>query len=108
MTARLLEGGPIAAEIRDGVAADVASFTRTEGRPPGLRVVIVGRDAPLAGQLAHQRLGPDLRWRQSLDTGRNLGAGIRLIEVTLTTRDALSAIVGHAPGLLGEPDRTPP
>ena len=46
MTARLLEGGPIAAEIREGVAADVASFKRTEGRPPGLRVVIVGRDAP--------------------------------------------------------------
>jgi methylenetetrahydrofolate dehydrogenase (NADP+)/methenyltetrahydrofolate cyclohydrolase len=42
----LLEGGPIAAEIREGVAADVASFARAEGRPPGLRVVIVGRDAP--------------------------------------------------------------
>jgi methylenetetrahydrofolate dehydrogenase (NADP+)/methenyltetrahydrofolate cyclohydrolase len=28
------------------VAADVARFVRTEGRPPGLRVVIVGRDAP--------------------------------------------------------------
>jgi methylenetetrahydrofolate dehydrogenase (NADP+)/methenyltetrahydrofolate cyclohydrolase len=46
LTARLLEGGPIAAEIREGVAADVASFTVAEGRPPGLRVVIVGRDAP--------------------------------------------------------------
>lgn len=46
MTARLLEGGPIAAEIREGVAADVAAFVRSEGRPPGLRVVIVGRDAP--------------------------------------------------------------
>ena len=43
LTARLLEGGPIAAEIRDAVAEDVASFTRTQGRPPGLRVVIVGR-----------------------------------------------------------------
>jgi methylenetetrahydrofolate dehydrogenase (NADP+) / methenyltetrahydrofolate cyclohydrolase len=46
LTARLLEGGPIAAEIREGVAADVARFVRAEGRPPGLRVVIVGRDAP--------------------------------------------------------------
>lgn len=46
MTARLLEGGPIAAEIREGVSADVAAFTRSEGRPPGLRVVIAGRDAP--------------------------------------------------------------
>jgi methylenetetrahydrofolate dehydrogenase (NADP+)/methenyltetrahydrofolate cyclohydrolase len=44
--ARLLEGGAIAAEIRIAVAEDVASFTRTHRRPPGLRVVIVGKDAP--------------------------------------------------------------
>ncbi len=44
--ARLLEGGVIAAEIRVAVAEDVASFTNTQGRPPGLRVVIVGKDAP--------------------------------------------------------------
>jgi len=42
----LLEGGLIAAEIREVVAEDVASFVRSEGRPPGLRVAIVGRDAP--------------------------------------------------------------
>ncbi len=44
--ARLLEGGPIADEIRTAVAEDVASFTAAQGRPPGLAVVIVGRDAP--------------------------------------------------------------
>src|SRR6476661_7203080 len=44
--ARLLEGGPIADEIRTAVAEDVASFTAASGRPPGLAVVIVGRDAP--------------------------------------------------------------
>ena len=44
--ARLLQGGPIAAEIRAAVAEDVASFTRSRGRPPGLAVVIIGRDAP--------------------------------------------------------------
>ena len=44
--ARLLEGGAIAAEIRTAVAEDVASFATAEGRPPGLRVVIVGKDAP--------------------------------------------------------------
>ena len=43
---RLLEGGPIAAEIRAAVAEDVATFTATRGRPPGLAVVIIGRDAP--------------------------------------------------------------
>jgi methylenetetrahydrofolate dehydrogenase (NADP+)/methenyltetrahydrofolate cyclohydrolase len=44
--ARLLEGGPIASEIRTAVAEDVATFTAANGRPPGLAVVIVGRDAP--------------------------------------------------------------
>lgn len=42
----MLEGGAIAAEIRIAVAEDVASFTETQRRPPGLRVVIVGKDAP--------------------------------------------------------------
>jgi methylenetetrahydrofolate dehydrogenase (NADP+)/methenyltetrahydrofolate cyclohydrolase len=46
--ARLLQGGPIAAEIRAAVAEDVASFTASQGRAPGLAVVIIGRDAPSA------------------------------------------------------------
>jgi methylenetetrahydrofolate dehydrogenase (NADP+)/methenyltetrahydrofolate cyclohydrolase len=45
-TARRLEGKPIADEIRAAVAEDVVSFTAAHGRPPGLAVVIVGRDAP--------------------------------------------------------------
>jgi methylenetetrahydrofolate dehydrogenase (NADP+)/methenyltetrahydrofolate cyclohydrolase len=44
--ARLLLGKPIAAEIRQAVAEDVETFRASEGRPPGLAVVIVGRDAP--------------------------------------------------------------
>ncbi|MBI3747894.1 MAG: bifunctional 5,10-methylenetetrahydrofolate dehydrogenase/5,10-methenyltetrahydrofolate cyclohydrolase [Chloroflexi bacterium] len=44
--ARLLEGGAIAEEIRTAVAEDVSTFSATRGRAPGLRVVIVGRDAP--------------------------------------------------------------
>jgi methylenetetrahydrofolate dehydrogenase (NADP+) / methenyltetrahydrofolate cyclohydrolase len=45
-TARRLEGKPIADEIRAAVAEDVVAFTTEQGRPPGLAVVIVGRDAP--------------------------------------------------------------
>jgi len=44
--ARLLEGAPIANEIRTAVAEDVVTFTADHGRPPGLAVIIVGRDAP--------------------------------------------------------------
>ena len=46
VSARLLEGAPIAAEVRARVAADVMDFTAVEGHPPGLAVVVCGRDAP--------------------------------------------------------------
>lgn len=45
-SARLLEGGPIAAEIRQAVAEDVEAYRGRHGRAPGLAVVICGRDAP--------------------------------------------------------------
>ena len=46
MGARLLEGGPIAAEIRARVTADIAAFKARHGRAPALAVVVCGRDAP--------------------------------------------------------------
>ena len=42
--ARLLLGGPIAAEIRLAVAEDVEAYRARTGHAPGLAVVIVGRD----------------------------------------------------------------
>jgi methylenetetrahydrofolate dehydrogenase (NADP+)/methenyltetrahydrofolate cyclohydrolase len=44
--ARLLEGAPIAAEIRERVARDAAAYAATHGFPAGLAVVVCGRDAP--------------------------------------------------------------
>ena len=44
--ARLLQGGPIAREIRQAVSEDVAAYVERHGRGPVLAVVIVGRDAP--------------------------------------------------------------
>ena len=44
--ARLLQGGPIASEIRQAVSEDVAAYRERRGRVPALAVVIVGRDAP--------------------------------------------------------------
>jgi methylenetetrahydrofolate dehydrogenase (NADP+)/methenyltetrahydrofolate cyclohydrolase len=43
---RLLRGGPVAADVRAAVAADVAAFKADLGYTPELAVVIVGRDAP--------------------------------------------------------------
>jgi methylenetetrahydrofolate dehydrogenase (NADP+) / methenyltetrahydrofolate cyclohydrolase len=45
-TARRLEGAPFASEIRERVAADVASYVTEHGYPPGLAVVVCGRSAP--------------------------------------------------------------
>ncbi|HEY7446337.1 MAG TPA: bifunctional 5,10-methylenetetrahydrofolate dehydrogenase/5,10-methenyltetrahydrofolate cyclohydrolase [Vicinamibacterales bacterium] len=44
MTARLLEGAPIARQIRQELHDRVADFTRQAGRPPGLGIVLVGDD----------------------------------------------------------------
>jgi methylenetetrahydrofolate dehydrogenase (NADP+)/methenyltetrahydrofolate cyclohydrolase len=42
----LLKGGPIAADIRETVAADVAAFKSENGYTPELAIVVVGADAP--------------------------------------------------------------
>jgi methylenetetrahydrofolate dehydrogenase (NADP+)/methenyltetrahydrofolate cyclohydrolase len=44
MTARLLDGKTLAQKVRTEVAAQVARFTQTHGRPPGLDVVLVGEN----------------------------------------------------------------
>src|SRR6185503_16504917 len=44
--ARRLDGAPFASEIRDRVAADVATYVKEHGHPPGLAVVVCGRSAP--------------------------------------------------------------
>ena len=44
--ARRLEGAPFASEIRERVAADVATYVNEHGHPPGLAVVVCGRSAP--------------------------------------------------------------
>ena len=46
--ARLLQGSPIAAEMRARVTEDVAAFKTRHGFTPALAVVMVGRDAPSA------------------------------------------------------------
>jgi len=42
MTAKLIDGKAIAAEIRTEIRAEVSSLERTFGRPPGLATVLVG------------------------------------------------------------------
>jgi methylenetetrahydrofolate dehydrogenase (NADP+)/methenyltetrahydrofolate cyclohydrolase len=68
--ARLLQGAPIAAEIRASVKDDVAAFKRRHGFVPALAVVIVGRDAPSTVYL-----------EQILRSCRNVGIVGHLVEM---------------------------
>lgn len=68
--ARLLEGGPIASEIRQAVAEDVAAYRERHGRAPVLAVVICGRDAPSMVYL-----------RQIIRGSEKVGIEGRLVEV---------------------------
>ena len=109
--ARLLEGAPIAAEIRAGVAADVTAYKAAYGRPPGLAVVICGRDAPSMVYLerilkACQQVGiatqlvdipGDVPRTQELD----LGAAIR----RLNADPAIAGIIVQMPLPAGVPLR---
>jgi methylenetetrahydrofolate dehydrogenase (NADP+)/methenyltetrahydrofolate cyclohydrolase len=67
----LLRGGPIAADVRTTVAADVAAFRDEHGFAPALAVVIVGRDAPSTVYL-----------HKILDGCRTVGIVDRLVELT--------------------------
>jgi methylenetetrahydrofolate dehydrogenase (NADP+) / methenyltetrahydrofolate cyclohydrolase len=89
-TARLLEGGPIAAEIRAAVAEDVLSFTAAQGRPPGLAVVIIGRDAPSTVYL-----------EQILRGCAKVGIDARFVELEGEATEA--TIVETIRGLNGDP-----
>jgi methylenetetrahydrofolate dehydrogenase (NADP+) / methenyltetrahydrofolate cyclohydrolase len=68
--ARLLQGGPIAAEIRQAVGEDVAAYRDRHGRAPVLAVVICGRNAPSMVYL-----------QQILRSCEKVGIAGRLVEV---------------------------
>ncbi len=70
MAAQLLKGGPVAAEIRAGVAEDVVAFRADFGYTPELAIVVVGADAPSLVYL-----------RKILDGCEKVGIGGRLVEL---------------------------
>jgi methylenetetrahydrofolate dehydrogenase (NADP+)/methenyltetrahydrofolate cyclohydrolase len=68
---RLLQGAPIAAEIRAAVRDQVSALRRRRGLAPTLAIVIVGRDAPSTVYL-----------EQILRSCRNVGISGRLVEIS--------------------------
>jgi methylenetetrahydrofolate dehydrogenase (NADP+) / methenyltetrahydrofolate cyclohydrolase len=74
---RLLRGGPIAATIREQVAADVAAFKLEHDYTPALAVLVVGKDAPSAVYL-----------HKILDGCRLVGIEDRLVELHAAATEA--------------------
>jgi methylenetetrahydrofolate dehydrogenase (NADP+)/methenyltetrahydrofolate cyclohydrolase len=52
VTARVIDGRAVAAEVRATVAAEVAEFVAEHGRPPGLATVLIGDDPASAVYVA--------------------------------------------------------
>jgi methylenetetrahydrofolate dehydrogenase (NADP+)/methenyltetrahydrofolate cyclohydrolase len=88
--ARLLEGGPIASEIRQAVSEDVAAYRERHGRSPVLAVVICGRDAPSMVYL-----------RQIIRGCEKVGIEGRLVEVDGEASEA--SLVEAIQGLNADP-----
>ena len=88
--ARLLEGGPIASEIRQAVSEDVAAYRERHGRAPVLAVVICGRDAPSMVYL-----------QQILKSCEKVGIEGRLVEIDGEASEA--SLVEAIQGLNADP-----
>jgi methylenetetrahydrofolate dehydrogenase (NADP+)/methenyltetrahydrofolate cyclohydrolase len=87
---RLLAGGPIAAEIREGLCSDFTAFKARWGYTPALAIVLVGADAPSAVYL-----------QQILRTCQKVGVEGRLVEIGAEATD--DALCGRIEELNADP-----
>jgi methylenetetrahydrofolate dehydrogenase (NADP+)/methenyltetrahydrofolate cyclohydrolase len=83
MSARLLEGAPVALQIRHELQDRVAVFTRHAGRPPGLGIILVGDD-PASEIYVHAKL------RAAKETG--LWADFHHLPSTSTLGEVLATV----------------
>ena len=85
MSARLLDGRAIAAQIRESVLPDVRAFTVSAGRPPGLAIVLVGTDP-----------SSEIYVRNKVRTGTESGLWVDLQRLAATAAlDELLALVAR-------------
>ena len=84
MSARILNGAGVAATIRAELAPRVAAFTASQGRPPGLGIVLAGTHAP-----------SEIYVRNKLKAASDIGCRAELVRLAETaTLDAALAAVG--------------
>jgi methylenetetrahydrofolate dehydrogenase (NADP+)/methenyltetrahydrofolate cyclohydrolase len=83
MTARLLDGQALAARMQHELTPDVAAFTATHGRPPGLAIVLVG-DNPAS----------EVYVRNKLKSGAAVGfrTDLERLPATATLDEALALV----------------
>ncbi len=83
MTARVLDGPSVAADIRAKVAPAVAAFTAAAGRPPGLGIVLVGEDP-----------ASEIYVRNKVKAGGESGLRVDLLRLpaTATIQDLLAVV----------------
>jgi methylenetetrahydrofolate dehydrogenase (NADP+)/methenyltetrahydrofolate cyclohydrolase len=83
LTARILDGRAVAAEIREAVLPEVHAFTARAGRPPGLGIVLVGEDP-----------SSEIYVRNKVQSGTESGLWVDLQRLPATaTLDQLLALV---------------
>jgi methylenetetrahydrofolate dehydrogenase (NADP+)/methenyltetrahydrofolate cyclohydrolase len=54
MTARVLDGQALAAQMQEAIKPEVAAFTQKHGRPPGLGIVLAGNDPASQVYVGHK------------------------------------------------------
>jgi len=83
MTARVLDGPSVAADIRAKVAPAVQAFTAAAGRPPGLGIVLVGEDP-----------ASEIYVRNKVKAGAESGLRVDLLRLpaTATLQDLLASV----------------
>ncbi len=83
MTARVLDGPSVAADIRAKVAPAVEAFTAAAGRPPGLGIVLVGEDP-----------ASEIYVRNKVKAGGESGLRVDLLRLpaTATIQDLLAVV----------------
>ncbi len=107
--ASILAGAPIAAAIREQVAADVAAFRRRHGYVPALAILVLGRDPSFAvyvRQIVRACAAVGLQGREVRVTGRLSPGAVRRALLELGADPQVAGVIVQHPLPRAVPLRT--
>lgn len=100
MAARMLDGQALALKMQQEIKPQVSAFTRENGRPPGLAIVLVGDNPASEVYIRHKlRAGQEVGFRADLErlpATASLGDVLALVE-RLNAADHYDGILVQAP-----------